>query len=91
MLRDSYISSMDSMANSTVSTKFENKNSHWKLNSYEWIKKVMGCKYSGILLGHKKEWIWVGSSEVDEPRAYYTEWSHKERNKYHLLVHMHGI
>ena len=29
--------------------------------------------------GHKKECIWVSHSEVDEPRAYYTEWSRSER------------
>ena len=34
--------------------------------------------YSGILLSHKKEHIWVSSNEVDEPRAYYTEWSKSE-------------
>ena len=54
-------------------------------------KEVMVHKYSGILLSHKKEWIWVSSSEVDECRAYYTEWSQKEKNKYHVLVYMHGI
>ena len=27
------------------------------------------------LLSYKKECIWVGSNEVDEPGAYYTEWS----------------
>ena len=37
--------------------------------------------YNGILLSHKKECIWVSSSEVDEPRAYYTEWSKSERGK----------
>ena len=36
-----------------------------------------------ILPSHKKEHIWVSSNEVDEPRAYYTEWSQKEKNKYH--------
>ena len=28
--------------------------------------------YSGTLLSHKKEHIWVSSNEVDEARAYYT-------------------
>ena len=37
--------------------------------------------YSGILLSHKKEQNWVSSSEVDEPRAYYTEWSKSGREK----------
>ena len=40
----------------------------------EWIKKLWYI-YNGILHSHKKEHIWVSSNEVDEPRAYYTEWS----------------
>ena len=35
--------------------------------------------YNGILLSHKKEHIWVSTSEVGEPRTYYTEWSTSER------------
>jgi hypothetical protein len=31
--------------------------------------------HNGILLNYKKECILVSSNEVDEPRAYYTEWS----------------
>ena len=27
------------------------------------------------------QWMWVCSNEVDEPRAYYTEWSKSEREK----------
>ena len=38
----------------------------------------------GILLSHKKEHIWVSSNEVDEPRAYYTEWSKLVRERYIL-------
>ena len=37
--------------------------------------------YNGILFSHKKEWIWVSYSEVDEPRTCYTEWSRSEREK----------
>ena len=37
--------------------------------------------YNEILLSHKKEHIWVSSDEVDEPRAYYTEWGKSEREK----------
>ena len=37
--------------------------------------------YSGLLLSHKKERIWVSSSEVDEPRTSYTEQSKSEREK----------
>ena len=34
--------------------------------------------HNGILLSHKKKHIWVSSNEVDEPGAYYTEWSESE-------------
>ena len=37
--------------------------------------------YNGILLSHKKEQIWVSSSEVGEPRACNTDWSKSEREK----------
>ena len=36
---------------------------------------------NGIVFSHKKEHIWVSSNKVDEPRAYYTEWSKSEREK----------
>ena len=39
------------------------------------------CLYSGTLLSHKKECIWVSANEVDEPRAYYTEWRKSEVEK----------
>ena len=37
--------------------------------------------YNGILLSYKKEHIWVRSNEVDEHRAYVTEWSKSERER----------
>ena len=37
--------------------------------------------HNGILLSHKKQHIWVSSDEVDEARAYYTEWSQSERER----------
>ena len=44
--------------------------------------------YSAI----KKECIWVTSSEVDEPRAYYTsEVSQKVKDKYYMLTHLYGL
>ena len=47
-----------------------------------WIdKEVLVHIYNGILLIHKKEHIWVISSEAYEPRAYYTGWSKSEREK----------
>ena len=38
------------------------------------------------LLAIKKKCIWVSSNEVDEPRAYYTEWSKSEREKQILSI-----
>ena len=43
------------------------------------MDKVVVHMHNWILLGHKKEHIWVSSDEVDETRAYYTEWSKSER------------
>ena len=42
--------------------------------------------YNGILFSHKKEWVWVSSSEVDAPRACYTEWSKPEREKQIMYI-----
>ena len=42
--------------------------------------------YKRILLSHKKGCIWVSSSEVDEPRACYTEWSQSERDNQILYI-----
>ena len=44
-------------------------------------KEVVVYIYSEPLLHHKKAWIWVRCNEVDEPRAYHTEWSKSEREK----------
>ena len=44
-------------------------------------KEVVVHIYNGILLNCKKEYIWVSSNKVDEPRAYYTEWSESERER----------
>ena len=55
----------------------------WKQPRYSltrWIdKEVVIHIYNEILLSHKKQQIWVSSSEVDESRACYTEWSKSER------------
>ena len=37
--------------------------------------------YNGILLSHEKEQKWVSFSEVNEPRACYTEWNKSEKEK----------
>ena len=41
---------------------------------------------NGILLSHKKEWIWVSTNEMDEPRANHTEWSMSERENQILYI-----
>ena len=47
-----------------------------------WIdKEVVVHIHNWILLSHKKECLWVSSDKVDEPRAYYTEWSESERER----------
>ena len=42
--------------------------------------------YNEILLSHKKEWIWVSCSEVNEARTRYTEWCKSEIGKQILYI-----
>ena len=49
-------------------------------------KELVVHLYKEILLSHKKEQIWVSCSEVDEPRASYTEWSKSENEKQVLYI-----
>ena len=43
-------------------------------------KEIVVHIHNAILLGHKKEHIWVSSDEVDEPRTYLqSEVSQKEK------------
>ena len=44
-------------------------------------KEIVVHKHNGILLSHKKEYIWVSSDEVGEPRTYYTEWRESETER----------
>ena len=39
-----------------------------------------------ILLIYKRENLWVSASAVDEPRAYFTEWSKSERERQILYI-----
>ena len=52
-------------------------------------KEVVVHIHNGILLSHKKECVQVSSNEVDEPRTYQSEVS--QSDKYHILMHIHGI
>ena len=54
-------------------------------------KEAVVYMYNGLLLSYKKEHIWGSSNEEDEPRAYYTEWSQKEKNKYCVLTNIYEI
>ena len=51
-----------------------------------WMDKKMWYLYTKLLFSHKKELIWVTSSEVDEPRACYSEWIESEREKQILYI-----
>ena len=52
-------------------------------------KEAVVHLYNGILLSHKKEHIWVSSSEVSERRACYTEWRMSERVKQLSYINAH--
>ena len=54
-------------------------------------KEVVEHIHNGILLSYKQGCIWVSSDEVDKSRAYYTEWSKSEREKYLILMRIYGI
>ena len=62
----------------------------WRLFTaaiYRWMdKEDVESTYKEILLSHKKEQIWVSSSEADDPRDCYTEWSKLEREKQILYI-----
>ena len=49
-------------------------------------KEVVVHVHNGILTSDKNECIWVSSNEVDEPRAYNTEWSMSKTEKQILYI-----
>jgi len=61
-----------------------------KMSNDRWMDKEDIHKYSGILFSHKKERTWGFYRDVDGPRVCHTEWSKSERekNKYHILMHI---
>ena len=57
------------------------------MSNDRWMdKEVVVHIHNGILLNYKNECIWVSSNEMDEPQAFYTEWSKSEREKQVLIV-----
>ena len=77
-----------------ASLSITNSRSPLKLMSIESVMPsshliLCRCRPPWILLSHKTECIWVSSNEVDETRAYYTEWSKSEREKnIYQSIHM---
>ena len=54
-------------------------------------KEVAVHVYNGVLLSCKKEQTGVSCSDVDEPRACYTEWSKLEKQVLYINTHIYGI
>ena len=51
-------------------------------------KEVVVDIHNGISLSYKKEHICISSNEVDEPGAYYTEWSKSERERERQILYI---
>ena len=52
----------------------------------EWVSKLWYIYTMEYYSAFIKECIWVSSNKVDEPRAYYTEWSKSERERQILHI-----
>ena len=63
------------------------------MSTDRWINtEAVGHTYNKILLSREKECTWASSKEVDEPRAYYAEWSKSGRETQILCItHKYGI
>ena len=62
------------------------------MSTDRWMDTEVVHTHNEILLSIKKEHIWVSSNEVDESRAIIqNEVSQKEKDKYHILMHIYGI
>ena len=58
------------------------------MSTDRWMdKEIVLCVYNGILPSYKKEHIWVSPNELDEIRAYYTEWNKSQRERQMLSLH----
>ena len=54
-------------------------------------KEVVVHIHNGVPLSYKKEYIWVSSKEVDEPRPYYTVWSKSERERQIQYINIYNM
>ena len=60
-------------------------------HEFEWPQELVTVRRPGVLQSMglqrvRSDWL----NEVDEPTAYYTQWSKSERDKYHILTHIYG-
>ena len=62
----------------------------WDMEAaYLWMDtEIVVHIYNRLLLNFKKECIWVSLNEVDEPRAYCTEWNKSERERQIMYINM---
>ena len=66
-------------------------NTHLSVNISKFQEGMIHIS-NGMLLSHKKEPNWVICRDVDGPWGCQIEWiSQKEKNKYHILMHICGI
>ena len=53
---------------------YNSQNTEAKMSTERWMdKEAVAHTHNGILISHKKEQIWVSSSDVDKPRACHKE------------------
>ena len=58
----------------------------WKQPKCLWMdKEDVVHKYNEMILSHYKEWNNVICSNMDGPRDCHAEWSHTEKEKYHII------
>ena len=83
---------MHSVRSSPIYNSQDMEASWMSIDSWMYKEDVVRI-HNEILLCHKKEQIWVSSSEVDEPRACYTLWNKLEKEKYiyTVLIPIYGI
>ena len=62
------------------------------MSTERWMdKECVVHIYNGILLGHKKEWNWVISNDVDELKSLSNSEISQKEKKYHIVMHKYGI
>ena len=57
----------------------------------DWIKKIWNIYSIEYYSAIKKELDWIICRGMDGPRECHTQWSQKEKSKYRILMHIHGI